>query len=82
MPTRLVELSDSDVDLDQFSVAHSLRLIVAQIETSQEIEEEGMDLKQRFGLKGLMANRNKGQIFRCPQDTSSCQPPSSSPTSH
>ena len=64
MPTRLVELSDSDVDLDRFSIAHSLRLIVAQIETSQEIEEEGMDLKQRSGLKGLMANRNKGQSSR------------------
>ena len=62
MPTRPVGLSDSDADLDQFSAAHSPRLIVAR--TSQEVEEEGMGLKQRFGLKGLMANRNKGQTSK------------------
>ena len=28
---------------------------------SQEIEEEGMDLKPRSGLRGLMSNRNIGQ---------------------
>ena len=67
VPTRPIELSDSEVDLDRLSATHSSRLIVAQIDTSQEIEEEGMDLKQRFSLKGLMANRNKGQSCqRCP----------------
>ena len=67
VPTRPIELSDSDADLDRFFAAHSPRLIVAQIDTSQEIEEEGMDLKQRSSLKGLMANRNKGQSCqRCP----------------
>ena len=64
VPTRPVELSDSEADLDRLSVAHSSRLIVAQIDTSLEIEEEGMDLKQMIGLKGLMANRNKGQTFK------------------
>ena len=59
--TRLLELSDSGLDLDRFSVAHSLGLVVARIDTSQEIEEEGMDLKPRSGLRGLMSNRNKGQ---------------------
>ena len=44
VPIRPIELSDSDSDLDRFSVAHSPRLIVARIDTSQEIEEEGMDL--------------------------------------
>lgn len=61
MPTRPVELSDFNADLDRFSTVHPSRLIVARIDTSQEIEEEGMDLKQRFGSKGLMANRNKEQ---------------------
>ena len=61
MLTRPVELSDFDLDLDRFSAAHSPRLIVARINTNQEIEEEGMDLKPRSGLKGLMSNRNKGQ---------------------
>jgi len=31
---------------------------------SQEIEEEGMDLKPRSGLRGLMSNRNKGQFSK------------------
>ena len=61
MPTRPVELSDSDSDLDCFSAAYSLRLIVIRIDTSQEIEEEGMDLKPRSGSKDLMSTRNKGK---------------------
>jgi len=64
VPTRPIELSDSDADLDQFFAAHSPRLIVAQINTNQEIEEKDMDLKQRSGLKGLVTNRNKGQTSR------------------
>ena len=41
-----------------FSVTHFLRLIIARVDTSFE-EEERMDLKQRKGLKGLLADRNK-----------------------
>ena len=41
-----------------FSATHFLRLIIAQVDTSSE-EEERMDLKQRKGLKGLLADRNK-----------------------
>ena len=78
VPTKPVELSDSDADLDRFFTTHSLRLIVAQIDTSQEIEEEGLDLKQRSGLKGLMANRNKGKSFR---DVPKTQVPASLPSS-
>ena len=44
--------------MDRLSVAHSLGLIVARVDISSE-EEEGMDLKQRSSLKGLLANRNK-----------------------
>ena len=59
--TRPVKLPDSGSDLDHFSTTHSSELIVARIDTSQEIEKEGMDLKPRFGMRGLMSNRNKGQ---------------------
>ena len=59
-PEKLVELSDSEHESDRFSVAHSSRLIVARVDISSEVEEEGMDLKPRTGLKGLLANRNKG----------------------
>ena len=63
MSERLVELSDSEADLDRFSATYSPRLIVAQVNTSSE-EEEGMDLKQRSSLKGLLANRNKGSTTK------------------
>ena len=59
--TRPVELSNFGSDLDRFSTAYSPRLIVARIDISQETKEEGMDLKPRSGLKGLMSNKNKGQ---------------------
>ena len=41
--TKLVELSDSDSDIDRASAAPDLGLVIAQVDTSQEIEEEGMD---------------------------------------
>ena len=59
---RIVELSDSDSDLDRASAAPDLGLVTTQVGTSQELEEEeGMNLRQRSGLRGLLANRNKGQ---------------------
>jgi len=60
VPTRPVELSDSSLDLDRFSAAHSPCLVIARIDTSQEVEEEDMDLKPRSSLRGLLSNRNKG----------------------
>ena len=61
---RPVELLDSEIESDKFSTAHPPKLIVAHVGTSSEEEEEGMDLKQRIGLRGLMANRNKGQTSK------------------
>ena len=55
-----MELSDYEHESDSFFVAHSPRLIVAWVDISSEVEEEGMDLKPRTSLKGLLANRNKG----------------------
>ena len=37
--TRPVELLDSEADLDRLSAAHSLRLIIAQIDSSLEDKE-------------------------------------------
>ena len=56
---RLVELSDSEHESDRFSTVYPSKLIVAQVDTNSEFDEEGMDLKPRLGLKGLLANRNK-----------------------
>ena len=61
---RPVELSDSGSDIDRSSAAPTLGLVIAQVDTSQEIEEEDMDLKPRSGLKGLLSNRNKRQSSR------------------
>ena len=59
--TRPVELSDSSSDIDRFSTTHTSSLVIAQIDTSQEVEEEDMDLKPRSDLRGLLSNKNKGQ---------------------
>ena len=60
---RPVELSDSETESDRFSAVHHPRSIVTQPDTSSE-EEEGTNLKQRPGLKGLMTNRNKGSTSK------------------
>ena len=58
---RPVELLDFGSDIDCSSVAPTLGLVIAQIDTSQEVEEEDMDLKPRSDLRGLLSNKNKGQ---------------------
>ena len=60
VPEKPVELIDSKHESNKFSAAYSPKLIVAQIDTNSKVKEEGMDLKPRIGLKGLLANRNKG----------------------
>ena len=76
MSARPVELSDSDSDLNRASAAPNLGLVIAQVDTSQEIEEEGMDLKPRSGFRGLLSNRNKGQSSK---DATKEQPISKAP---
>ena len=59
-----MELLDSKHEFDRFSTTHSPKLVVARVDTCSEVEEEGMDLKPRTSLKGLMANRNKGSTSK------------------
>ena len=61
---RLVELLDSETEPDKLPIPHPSKLTVANVGASSEEEEEGMDLKQRTGLRGLMANRNKGSTSK------------------
>ena len=63
---RPVELLDSETKPDRISVARFPELTVANIDANseEEEEEEDMDLKQRTGLRGLMANRNKGSTLK------------------
>ena len=59
---------DSEIELDCLLVARLPDLIAANVGTNseeeEEEEEEGMDLKPRTSLKGLMANRNKGSTSK------------------
>ncbi|XP_050242409.1 uncharacterized protein LOC126691405 [Quercus robur] len=62
---RVVEISDSDADLDRASVAPGTGLVIAQPDISEDTEEEeGMDLQPRTGLRGLLSNRSKGQTSK------------------
>ena len=63
-PGELVELSDSEHESDRFSTAHPLRLVVTRVDSSSELEEEGMDLKPRSSLRGLLSNKNKGSTSK------------------
>ena len=63
-PERSIEISDFEHEFDRFSTAHPPKLIVTWVDVSLEVEEEGMDLKPRSSLKGLLANRNKGSTSK------------------
>ena len=54
-----MELSNSEVEFDRLSAAHSPRLVVIRVDISSE-EEEEMALNPRRGFKDLVAGRNKG----------------------
>ena len=84
--TRLVKLLDFDSGIDRSSAAPTLSLVIAQVDTSQEVEEEDMDLKPRSGLRGLLSNRNKGQSSKdAPKEQATSKlppppPPTTDPT--
>ena len=73
---------DSETELDCLSVACLPDLIATNVganseeEEEEEEEEEGMDLKPRTSLRGLMANRNKGSTSK---EVSKAQVPASLP---
>ena len=68
-------------DKDCSSTTPTLGLVIAQVDTSQEAEEESMDLKPRSGLKGLLSNRNKGQSSRnAPKEQATSKLPPSFPS--
>ena len=58
-----MELLDSKTESDRLSIAHQPTLIVTRVDISSK-EEEGMDLKKKPSLKGLIANRNKGETSK------------------
>ena len=61
-PERPVEILDTETESDKLSTAHQLGQTATFVETSSE-EAEVMDLKKRPSLRGLMANRGKGETL-------------------
>ena len=78
----VIEVSDSEDELDNSSGVHSIRFIVARITRSLEEEEEEMPLERKKGssFRELLAGRSKRSTSK---DTSGSQlpppPPSASP---
>ena len=55
-----VHISDSKTESVNISSVHPKQLIITQIDSESEEEEEQIDQKESLGLRGLLANRNKG----------------------
>ena len=55
-----VHISDSETKSVNIYSVHPKQLIITQIDSESEVEEEQMDQKKRPGLRGLLANWNKG----------------------
>ena len=55
---KLVDISDSETESVNLSSIHPKQLIITQVNSESEEEEEQMDQKKRPGLKGMLASRN------------------------
>ena len=55
-----VDISDSETESVNLSSIHPKQLIITQVDSESEVEEEQIDQKKRPSLKGLLANKNKG----------------------
>ena len=82
MTNSVLKTKESQIEPDRLLVARLPKLTVANIGANSE-EEEGMDLKQRTGLRGLMANRNTGstskEVLKAQVPASLPPPPSQLP---
>ena len=76
-----VDISDSETEFINLSSVHPKQLIITRIDSEFEEEEEQMDQKKPPGLKGLLANRNKGGSSKeAPKTQPLIIPPPPSPT--
>ena len=67
-----VDISDSETESINLSFVHPKQLIITQVDSESKEEEERMDQKNRPGLKGLLASRNKEGSSK---EVSKTQPP-------
>ena len=66
-----VDISDSETDSVDISSVHPRQLVITQIDTESEKEEDQMDQKKRPGLRGLLAKNKGGSSKEAPKT----QPP-------
>ena len=59
----MVQVSDSDGELDNSFVVRSPKFIVARVDDSSK-EEEEMALNRKKGLRELLVDRAKGQVSK------------------
>ena len=66
-----VDISNSETDFVDISSVHPRQLVITQIDSESEEEEDQMDQKKRPGLKGLLAKSRGGSSKEAPKT----QPP-------
>ena len=62
-----VDISDSEIDSVDISSVHLRQLIITQINSESEEEEEQMDQKKRPSLRGLLAKNKMGSSKEAPK---------------
>ena len=66
-----IDMSDSETDSVDISSVHPRQLVITQIDSESEEEEDQMDQKKRLGLRGLLAKNKRGSSKEAPKT----QPP-------
>ena len=54
-----IDISDFEIESIDISSVHLKQLIITQVDSKSEEEEEQMDQKKRPGLKSLLVSKNK-----------------------
>ena len=62
-----VDIFDSEIDSVDISSIHPKQLIITQIDSESEEEEDQMDQKKRPGLRGLLAKNRGGSSKKAPK---------------
>ena len=62
-----VDIFDSEIDSVDISSIHPRQLIITQIDSESEEEEDQMDQKKRPGLRGLLAKNRGGSSKKAPK---------------
>ena len=76
-----IYISDFETESVNLSSVHPKQLIITQVDSDFEEEEEQMDQKNQPGLKSLLASRNKGGSSKeAPKTQPPVIPPPSPPT--